>query len=66
MKIIAEVFEKHIKPNFKGCWIDTSTTDEEEVKRLGPLAKAAGIDLLECPLSKFIQRFVEPWQLALA
>eukprot|EP00966_Prymnesium_polylepis_P017282 398529-Prymnesium_polylepis.1 len=45
--IIATVAEKVIFPNLKGTWIDLSTTDEEEVKRLGPLAKARGIDLLE-------------------
>lgn len=28
-----------------------SQTDEEEVKRLGPLAKRAGVDLLEAPLT---------------
>jgi len=49
--IIALVAEKHIFPNFRGTWIDLSTTDEEEVKRLGPLAKERGIDLLEAPLT---------------
>ena len=49
--VIATVAEKVLFPSFKGTWIDLSTTDEEEVKRLGPLAKARGIDLLEAPLT---------------
>eukprot|EP00613_Pedinella_sp_CCMP2098_P078570 CAMPEP_0171963580 /NCGR_PEP_ID=MMETSP0993-20121228/176398_1 /TAXON_ID=483369 /ORGANISM="non described non described, Strain CCMP2098" /LENGTH=283 /DNA_ID=CAMNT_0012612221 /DNA_START=69 /DNA_END=917 /DNA_ORIENTATION=- len=49
--IIAAVAEGCIFKHFKGTWIDTSTTDEEEVKRLGPLAKACGVDLLEAPLT---------------
>lgn len=48
---IAAVAEQHILPNLRGTWIDLSTTDEAEVKRLGPLAKAQGIDLLEAPLT---------------
>lgn len=48
---IATVAERHIFPNLKGTWIDLSTTDEEEVKRLGPIAKQRGIDLLEAPLT---------------
>ena len=51
--IIAKVAQAHIFPNMRdgGTWIDLSTTDEEEVKRLGPLAKGFGIDLLEAPLT---------------
>ena len=51
VKIIADVFEAAIRPHLKGTWVDLSTTDEEEVKRLGPLAKASGVDLLEAPLT---------------
>ena len=53
VKIINQVAEAHIFPRMKrgGTWIDLSTTDEEEVKRLGPLAKERGIDLLEAPLT---------------
>ena len=50
--IIADVAEKVILPRLRGgTWIDTSTTDEAEVKRLGPLAKSVGVDLLEAPLT---------------
>lgn len=51
--VIAEVAARHIFPHMRsgGTWIDLSTTDEEEVKRLGPLAKQRGIDLLEAPLT---------------
>jgi len=51
--IIDAVVRKHIFPHMRrgSTWIDLSTTDEDEVKRLGPLAKERGIDLLECPLT---------------
>ena len=49
--VIASVAENIIIPNLRGTWIDTSTTDEEEVQRLGPLCKTNGIDLLEAPLT---------------
>jgi len=49
--IIDKVAHAHIFPHFKGTWIDTSTTDEDRVKQLGPIAKAKGIDLLESPLT---------------
>ena len=49
--VIAQVAAQHIFPALRGTWIDLSTTDEEEVKRLGPLAKQRGIDLLEAPLT---------------
>jgi 3-hydroxyisobutyrate dehydrogenase len=49
--IIASVAEKSILPHFRGTWIDFSTTDEAESRRLGPLAKARGIDFLEAPLT---------------
>lgn len=49
--IIDKVFTSCIQPGLKGVWIDTSTTDEEEVKRLGPIAARSGIALLESPLT---------------
>lgn len=51
--VIAAVGERVILPHLKrGCtWIDLSTTDAEEVQRLGRLAKERGIDLLEAPLT---------------
>ena len=41
---IAQVAEGCIFPRLQGAWIDLSTTGEDEVKRLGPLAKQQGID----------------------
>jgi 3-hydroxyisobutyrate dehydrogenase len=51
--IIATVAEKILLPNMRRgtTWVDTSTTDETEVKRLGPLCAKHGISLLECPLT---------------
>lgn len=51
--IIAKVAEGLIFPRLRrgGTWIDLSTTDETEVKRLGALAKGLGIDMLEAPLT---------------
>jgi len=40
------------------CWIEMSTTDADEMKRLASLACERGIDVLECPATGGVHRAV--------
>ena len=40
------------------CWIEMSTTDADEMKRLALLARERGIDVLECPATGGVHRAV--------
>jgi len=40
------------------CWIEMSTTDVDEMKRLALLARDRGIDVLECPATGGVHRAV--------
>ena len=38
------------------CWIEMSTTDVDEMKRLATLAQERGVDVLECPATGGVHR----------
>ena len=46
---VVQAMLAHLKPS--KIWLEMSTTDEAEVKRLGALAQAMGGQAVDCPVS---------------